>query len=834
MQITFLESENGIKLTKRHTATGSIPYPHVKNVTSHEHQITADAAGLAHLEDLIRTHGNQGHCMMKGNLKRHIENTSRAGKTNKLEPSALLVLDVDGLTLPNYIAPKTFTTDNVKTLAKSVLRELDPSTQDCSFIAQASASLGIKGNKISLHIFMLLKVAMPAASIKLWLQNCNYQSELFANQLSLSANGSTLKYPLDISVADNSKLIFVAPPTFEDPSHDPFSSAADRIVGVTGITETLDLAAICDISPEAVFQRATSHKNRIRDENGFNKKKEKITIATVAQKNEEILDNPDRMAITILSQQYDPFITCNVNGGDSGAYYFKIDDPIYMYNFKGEPIWLIEKADPDFYKHLQDMREETGEENARSVFPVVMRDFKTATYYNGIFDPNVNEFTTTYPLAPCSPSDMDGFMRSHGRTKPDFVPEATVVFDPVSGDDNVNLTTVPYYINMFKQTKFMRMWLDDKQQTPLGIGDSRQISETCPLIYKLVKHILGGQDPEVERFINWLAYIFQTRQKAGTAWVLQGVPGTGKGVFYDKILRPLFGNEHVPMKTLQNIEEQYNLYMKKALFLVVDEFHMNSATASTAKIADRLKSAITEPTINIRAMRANIEEVQSYTNYIFLTNRQDAVNIEEGDRRYNVAPRQEQKLEHVYPEVIDNINNLKDELDSFARILQNFKYNEKLVKTPIENTAKSHMASVTMSVMQEFFAAVKKGDLLFFLDVLDINLTNVMQGQEITTAQRFVKQWIVESQYPHSVIPIEHLRTVYSILTEDRLSPREFTKRAERSGLTKERRREFNTTNTATATRGIVTKWKLKETLFKEITDKYFNERDRNLLAPPS
>ena len=285
------------------------------------------------------------------------------------------------------------------------------------------------------------------------------------------------------------------------------------------------------------------------------------------------------------------------------------------------------------------------------------------------------------------------------------------------------------------------------------------------------------------------------------------------------------------MKTLQNIEEQYNLYMKKALFLVVDEFHMNSASAATVKIADKLKSAITEPTINIRAMRANLEEVQSYTNYIFLTNRQDAVNIEEGDRRYNIAPRQEKKLEHVYPEVIDNINNIKDELEGFARILQTFKYNEKLVKTPIENTAKAHMAQVTMSVMQEFFAAVKKGDLQFFIDVLDINLTNVMQGQEITTAQRFVKQWVIESQYPHSVIPIERLRTVYGVLTEDRLSPREFTKRANKNGITKERKREYNSPRSASPTYGVLTKWNLETDQLNEVKTKYFDERDLMLLA---
>lgn len=835
MQVTFLESENGVKLTKRHNNEGSIPYPHVKNVTSHEHQITLDAAGLTKLESLIRDHGDQGHCMMKGNLKRHIENTSRAGKSNKLETSNLLVLDVDGLTLPNYTAPKSFTQKDVIALAKNVLRELPPSVQDCSFIAQASASLGMKGNKVSLHIFMLLQVAIPPTTMKLWLQNCNYTSELFTNQLDLSANGSTLKYTLDISVADNSKLIFVAPPTFEDPTDDPFSSSADRVVSVTGVTETLDLAALCDISPEAVFQRATSHKNRIRADNGFNRKKEKLTIATVAQKREEILDNPDRMAITILSQQYDPFITCNVNGGDSGAYYFKIDDPTYMYNFKGEPIWLIEKADPDFYKTLQDMREEQGLGGGlRPTFPVVMRDFKTATYYNGVFDPNNSEFTADNPLVPCGVGDMEGFMRSHGRTKPDFVPEATVVFDPMSEEQDINLTTVPYYINTFQKTPYMKIVFGDNEPEPLGVGDSKQIADTCPIIYKLIKHMVGGHDLEMERFINWLAYIFQTKDKSGTSWVLQGIPGTGKGVFYHRILRPLFGEEYVPMKILRNMEDQYNLYMKKALFLIVDEFHMASASSRVMKIADELKSNITEPTITVRAMRSNPDTLKSYTNYIFLSNRPDAINIEENDRRYNVAPRQEVALKDAHPDVIENIPNIKNELEPFARILQTYKCSKALVDNPVENSAKAEMARITMSVMQEFFVAVKKGDLLFFLDILDISMTNVMQGQEITTGQRLVKQWVVESQYPHSVIPIEHLRTVYSVLTEDRLSPREFAKRAERNGLKKERKREHKATRSAGAAYGILTKWNLEADLFNETTNKYFDERDLKLLAAAS
>ena len=830
MQLTFLEAANGQRLSKRHCPkNGFTPYPHVKSVTSHEHNIPLDNTGLAMLERLILDEGNKGHCLLKGDLKRPLTNESRAGKTNRVAYSNLLVLDIDGITLPDHTNLKTYDAIAVSKLAKTVLRELPPALQDCSFIAQASSSLGLKGDKVSLHIFMLLEHAMPAKAVKLWLQAANFESELFASQLGLSSNGHSLKFPLDASVADNSKLIFIAPPTFEDGTHDPFSSPADRVVRVSGITETLDLASLMsDISPEVVHQKSNAHKNKLRVQRGFNAKKERLTIATVDNKSEEILENPDRMSIQITDDTNPPYIRCNVNGGDSNAYYFKLEDPTYMFNFKGEPIWSIEKADPDFYKTLFDHYQEEMEKEGRATFPVVLRDYDTDTHYNGIFDPNLNQFTEQFPLVPCAASSIEGFMRSHGRSKPDFIPDGKVVFDPASNSDSVNLTNVPYYINMFRKTEYM---LDRAYHEQLSMGDAHKIASSCPLIYKLLTHILGGQSLEVEHFTNWLAYIFQTKRKAMTAWVLQGVPGTGKGIFYTKVLRPLFGVEHVPMRALQNIEEQFNLYMRQALFLVVDEFHMASANAGTMKIADKLKNAITENTMTIRAMRSNQVEMPNFTNFIFLTNRMDAVKIEEGDRRYNIAPRQEQKLEHVYPEVIDGIDDISTELHKFAALLRNYNVNKQLVRTPIANNAKAQMAQVTMSVMEEFFAAVRNNNLNFFTEILDISVTNVMQAQEITTAQRFVKQWIAESQWPHSVIPMEHLRVVYSVLTEDRMSQREFIKKAERCGVSKERKRLHQATRNSTPVTGVVTQWQLTNDMFKELTDKYFDANDNKLLA---
>ena len=830
MQLTFLEAASGQRLSKRHSVTnGFTPYPHVKNVNSHEHTIPLDGTGLAMLERLMRDHSTNGHCLLKGGLKRPLENESRAGKTDRVAYSNLLVLDIDGITLPGHTNPKTFSKHDVSSLAKTIMRELPPAVQDCSFIAQASASLGLKGEKISLHIFILLSHAMPAKALKLWFQHCNFESKLFSSQLELSSNGHSLKYPLDISVADNSKLIFIAPPTFEDGTHDPFTDCDERIVCVSGITDTLDLGKLMsDISPEVVHQRSNEHKNKLRVKRGFNAKKEKLTIATVNNKSEEILSNPDRMSITVYDDSHPNFIHCNVNGGDSNAYYFKLEDPTYMFNFKGEPIWSIEQADPDFYKTLFDVYQKEMAKEGRATFPVALRDYYTDTHYNGVFDPNLNQFSENFPLMPCASSSIEGFMRSHGRSRPDFVPDARVVFDPASDEAAVNLSTVPYFVNMFRKTEYL---LSNREHEPLSMGDSAKIADSCPLIYKLMTHILGGQSLEVEHFTNWLAYIFQTRKKAMTAWVLQGVPGTGKGIFYTKVLRPLFGNEHVPMRALQNIEEQFNLYMRQALFLVVDEFHMASANSGAMKIADKLKNAITENTMTIRAMRSNQVEMPNYTNFIFLTNRMDAVKIEEGDRRYNIAPRQEQKLEHVYPEVIEGIDDISAELHKFAALLRNYKVNKQLVRTPIANSAKAQMAQVTMSVMEEFFAAVRHSDLSFFLDILDISLTNVLQGQEITTAQRFVKQWVAESRWPYSIIPLEHLRVVYGVLTDDRLSQREFQKKAARCGINKERKRAHGALRSQNTIMGIVTTWKLDNEQFNEVIEKYFDDKDKKLLV---
>jgi len=314
-----------------------------------------------------------------------------------------------------------------------------------------------------------------------------------------------------------------------------------------------------------------------------------------------------------------------------------------------------------------------------------------------------------------------------------------------------------------------------------------------------------------------------------TAWIFTGIPGTGKGLLIHKVLKPLFGEQQTPMRALENIEEQFNLYMRTALFLVVDEFRM-ADSGSVGRMADKLKHQITEPNLTIRAMRTNQIELPSFTNFIFLTNRADAVKIEDSDRRYNVAPRQEQKIENVHPELLENLSALEPELYILAGILQKFVVNERMAHTALENDAKKEMKEVSMSILEEFANAIRTRNLEYFADVLDIPLANTFDAGGISTAQRYLKDWLA-SAGQEQVIPLAHFKVVYDVLTDSRntLSQREFSKRMSRLNI-KTARKRISKDRAAGIPRGVVLTWKIDNNVLQQLIKEHFDERDLNLL----
>ena len=818
MEVIFLSAKEA--LVKEISQDKTTPYPLAKSFTSHHYNIDKTQEGLQDFEHLITKHSALGHCLHKGRLLKKIKNQSRAGMADRNAVTDLLVFDLDGIELPGVNLRGSINEHDIHNISEQFVALLPLEFSNTSYIAQASASLGLKGNKISLHVYFLLKNSVYPRALKNWLKTLNYEIDILADQLTLSSNGHSLRYPLDTSVADNSKLIYTAPPGFKD-VQDPITSS--RIVRIDRGSSTVDIGTlISDVNREKIHTIETKIKDNLRSKLGLRKKAAKTTNITIQDEYVELLQNPDKMSIQV-SRISEPYVNCNVNGGDSGGYYFLLTNPYYMYNFKGEPIWEIEKADPEFYRSIFEdlLKDDTPSK------PIILRDFYTDTYFNGLYDKNKEQFTDDYPLTPTNKTSLEGFMRSHNGPMPDFVPDAKVVFNP-SAKEGVNLEKTPYFVNMYRRTPYI-LKANEIEETPYGEALSK-LSFSCPNITKLIKHVLGDGKLEFEHFLNWVAYIYQEKQKAMTAWIFTGVPGTGKGVLVQKVLKPLFGEMQVPMRSLENIEEQFNLYMRTALFLIVDEFRMGDS-GNVGRMADKLKHQITEPTLTIRAMRTNQIELPSFCNFIFLTNRADAVRIEEGDRRYNVSPRQERRLEDVHPDIINNISSLRSELYNFAGALHSFVVDGRMAHTVLENEAKTEMRQVSMSVLEEFATAIKNQNLLYFTEVLDIPLANTFDAGSISISQRYVKDWISKVG-KEIVIPMQHFKLMYDVLTDskNRMSARDFSKAMSRYNV-KAGRKRVGSSKGSSAPRGIILTWYLPDKQKDALIKQYFDKKDKTALV---
>ena len=819
MELVFLKAKQ--RLAKEISNKGTTPYPLTKNFTSEHIQISKSKKGLHDLLKHLQTQAASGACLHKGLLKRPLINESRAMMADRVASTELLILDIDGIQMPTSQSP------DVRTISEKIIAQLPECFQDISYIAQASASLGLKKDKISLHLFFLLEQPTQPKILKEWFKLLNYETDILSSQLSLSANGQSLCYKLDPSVAENSKIIYIAPPTFKDNIQDPISG--DRFVIIERGSPTLDpRPLLIHVNPERVHNLGVQVKDNLRKKLNLPKKSSKLSTVSIGGESQEVLQNPDKMTIEV-SRVNEPYVNCNVNGGDSNGYYFVLTNPHYMYNFKGEPVWEIQKADPDFYHNIFEIFADKIDQD-KKLRPVALRDFYTDTYFNGVYDESIEQFTDSYPLTPTNKQAIDDFMRTHNRPSLDYVPDARVVFDPTN-DKGIQLDEAPYYVNLYRKTKYMLN--QEEHVSELTYGTADKLHTITPRIATLISHVLGDGKTEFEHFVNWIAYIYQNKQKAMTAWIFTGVPGTGKGLLIHKVLKPLFGEQQVPMRALENIEEQFNLYLRTALFLAVDEFRMGDA-GSIGKMADKLKHQITEPNLTIRAMRSNQIELPSFCNFIFLTNRADAVKIEEGDRRYNVAPRQEKKLDVVHVDLVSNIDDIEKELYIFAGVLHKFQVDQRMAHTALENEAKIQMKNISMSVLEEFAAAIRQRNLEYFTEILDIPLTNTFDAGGISTSQRYLKHWLAEVG-TEIIIPMSQFKLVYDVLTDTRnkLSTRDFTKAMSRLNI-KTARKRVSADKNASIPRGVVLTWKLDDNIRKSLIKEHFAERDNLLLKENS
>jgi hypothetical protein len=773
--LTFLEASVPLTKTYSKDINGQVtktPYPFVWEFTSH----SVPCPDLAALHAAMVKHAALNHCLLKGNVQRPLIKESRAGSTDSNAATHFVVLDLDGL--PDfYMAPDASGIERkVQVTLASFLKAVG--LDDTSHIVQWSASYGIENLKLRAHIVLMLDRPAAAPLLKQWLIQLNHQVAMLNAAMGLTKTGNSISWALDISACQNDKLIYIAPPVLKG-IKDPMGKLP-RISLVKAKNHTMSLPN--QINSTAKNRELTATRlEALRDATGLPKRK----TAYKMHGSVEVMVKPDSCTITEMKQERG-FVYFNLNGGDSWAYYHPETNPDYIFNFKGEPAYLTKELLPDYWEQLT---QQGARANSAGQTFLAFCDRATGTYWRGTFDAP----TDTLDLYVAkNETQVRHFAKQHGLPLGDFIPEWDLVFDP---HDSVRVDFQNRVINQFQLTPYMKA-------TP------RQITQCPKATLKLITHVLGDDPQIVAHWINWVACILQKRDRTKTAWVWHGVPGTGKGILFNKILRPIFGAAQTSAQNMQSLGEPYNHWMQQSFLIFVDEVQTKALINEQGVVA-KLKNYITEEMVPIRAMYQGVHEVRNFTNWILASNMSDVVTIEKGDRRFNVAGYQKHKLIITDKE----LEQIDKELQSFHDYLLYYKVDVGQAATVLDTSDRATMISISESSVDTVGSAILAGNFGFLMEQLPSSTTNAalnaVKFAETEDYKTVLKSLLARTDRNNGTCNIarDELRTIFGYVVGGMpTTPNKFT------SLLKHHRIHMtdvwiNTGTTAGKERGIRTTW---------------------------
>jgi hypothetical protein len=153
----------------------------------------------------------------------------------------------------------------------------------------------------------------------------------------------SLHWPLDISVADNSRLLYITPPAI--------SGVPDPVPVRTVLVKSLARTMSFSLAPPGLDIQAADLIRQLRSAQGLPDHKGALKFDKKVKL--EVMTNPERVSVTGVKYDGD-FTRVNINGGVSWGYYHVAATPEVLYNFRGEPNYLLRDICPEYYQEAQD------------------------------------------------------------------------------------------------------------------------------------------------------------------------------------------------------------------------------------------------------------------------------------------------------------------------------------------------------------------------------------------------------------------------------------------------------------------------------------------------
>lgn len=260
--------------------------------------------------------------------------------------------------------------------------------------------------------------------------------------------------------------------------------------------------------------------------------------------------------------------------------------------------------------------------------------------------------------------------------------------------------------NVFIPSKYLRV-TDTKYNEPKAI-------------LKLISHLCNYEETRTSWVLNWLAYFFQTLDKAHTALVFNGEQGAGKGIFFNDVIMPLFGEQFIATiddKTLSNSKYLGGL-IENRLFINLDE--VTHDKKSSQELKNFLKPLVTGKSLALDQKHKNItKETPLYAQIIITSNSSYVLEVEPHDRRYTVI-RTGCKLAKCdwlgHHSSKGLLTAIKKELIDFAIYLKHYEADQMARNTALDTPEKRALIENTTDRFTLFVYAMKNKDISFFRD----------------------------------------------------------------------------------------------------------------------
>lgn len=133
--------------------------------------------------------------------------------------------------------------------------------------------------------------------------------------------------------------------------------------------------------------------------------------------------------------------------------------------------------------------------------------------------------------------------------------------------------------------------------------------------------------------IAWCARSIQRPEEpAGTAFVMTGPQGSGKGTFA-RAFGELFGRGYTHVTRSGDVTHKFATWKEGCIFAFIDE----SVFAGDPSVRGELKAMVTEPRLTVEGKGMPIREIENRLHMVFATNEDHAVWVEQTDRRWTVT-----------------------------------------------------------------------------------------------------------------------------------------------------------------------------------------------------